>query len=127
MSEIQNLINKENTYILQAFLVVFLALIADLIQKKAFRRLAKKAEKTSKKWDDAILSSIPRPLSIIIWVSSIAFSAEIFQKETGAGFRRSQLPAKKTSFRLKKKLGPKSGKSWFFRPVTVLRADAEAD
>ncbi|MBT5793527.1 MAG: mechanosensitive ion channel family protein, partial [Deltaproteobacteria bacterium] len=28
--------------------------------------------------------SIPRPLSIIIWVSSIAFSAEIFQKETGA-------------------------------------------
>ena len=32
MSEIQNLINKENTYILQAFLVVFLALIADLIQ-----------------------------------------------------------------------------------------------
>ena len=84
MSEIQNLINKENTYILQAFLVVFLALIADLIQKKAFRRLSKKAEKTSKKWDDAILSSIPRPLSIIIWVSSIAFSAEIFQKETGA-------------------------------------------
>ena len=84
MSEIQNLINKENTYILQAFLVVFLALIADLIQKKAFRRLSKKAEKTSKKWDDAILSSIPRPLSIIIWISSIAFSAEIFQKETGA-------------------------------------------
>ena len=84
MSEIQNLINKENTYILQAFLVVFLALIADLIQKKAFRRLSKKAEKTSKKWDDAILSSIPRPLSIIIWGSSIAFSAEIFQKETGA-------------------------------------------
>ena len=84
MSEIQNLITKENTYILQAFLVVFLALIADLIQKKAFRRLSKKAEKTSKKWDDAILSSIPRPLSIIVWVSSIAFSAEIFQKETGA-------------------------------------------
>ena len=84
MSEIQNLINNENTYILQAFLVVFLALITDLIQKKAFRRLSKKAEKTSKKWDDAILSSIPRPLSIIIWGSSIAFSAEIFQKETGA-------------------------------------------
>ena len=84
MSEIQNLITKENTYILQAFLVVLLALIADLIQKKAFRRLSKKAEKTSKKWDDAILSSIPRPLSIIIWVSSIAFTAEIFQKETGA-------------------------------------------
>ncbi|MFT4579974.1 MAG: MscS family membrane protein [Nitrospinales bacterium] len=84
MSEIQSFISKENTYILQAFLVIFLALIADLIQKKAFRELSKKAEKTNKKWDDAILYSIPRPLSIIIWVSSIAFSAEIFQKETGA-------------------------------------------
>ncbi len=84
MSEIQNFITKENTYMLQAFLVVFLALIADLIQKKAFRGLSKKAEKTSNTWDDAILCSIPRPLSIVIWVSSIAFSAEIFQKETGA-------------------------------------------
>jgi len=84
MTEIQNFITKENTYILQAFLVVFLALIADLIQKKAFRELSKKAEKTRNKWDDAILSAIPRPLSMIIWVSSIAFSAEIFQKETGA-------------------------------------------
>jgi len=84
MSEIQNLISQENTYIFQAFFVIFLALVTDLIQKKVFRGLSKKAEETKHKWDDAILSSIPRPLSVIIWVSSIAFSAEIFQKETGA-------------------------------------------
>ena len=84
MSELENFISKENTYIFQTLLVIFLALIADLIQKIVLRRLTKKAEETKNKWDDAILSSIPRPLSLIIWVSSIAFSAEIFQKETGA-------------------------------------------
>ena len=84
MSELQDFISKENTYIFQAFFVIFLALIADLIQKFVFKRLAKKAEKTKNNWDDAVLLSIPRPLSVIIWVSSIAFSAEIFQKETGA-------------------------------------------
>ena len=84
MSELESFISKENTYIFQTLLVVFLALIADLIQKIVLRRLTKKAEQTKNKWDDAILSSIPRPLSLIIWVSSIAFSAEIFQKETGA-------------------------------------------
>ena len=84
MLELQDFISKENTYIFQAFFVIFLALIADLIQKFVFKRLAKKAEKTKNKWDDAVLFSIPRPLSVIIWVSSIAFSAQIFQKETGA-------------------------------------------
>ena len=84
MSELENFISKENTYIFQTLLVIFLALIADLIQKIVLRRLTKKAEGTKNKWDDAILSSIPRPLSLIIWISSIAFSAEIFQKETGA-------------------------------------------
>ena len=84
MSELQDFISQENTYIFQAFFVIFLALIADLIQKYVFKKLTKKAEKTKNKWDDAVLFSIPRPLSVIIWVSSIAFSAEIFQKETGA-------------------------------------------
>ena len=84
MTELQNFISKDNIYIFQTFFVIFLALIADLIQKYVFKRLAKKAEETKNKWDDAILFSIPRPLSVIIWVSSIAFSAEIFQKETGA-------------------------------------------
>ena len=84
MSEIQNFISQENTYIFQAFFVIFIALLVDLLQKRVFKGLFLKAEKTKLKWDDALLHSIPRPLSIIIWVSSIAFSAEIFRKETGA-------------------------------------------
>lgn len=84
VSELLNSVSKENAHIFQAFFVVFLALFVDLIQKRVFKGLSLKAEKNQIKWDDALLRSIPRPLSVIIWVSSIAFSAEIFQKETGA-------------------------------------------
>ena len=82
MTDFKLLFTQENTYIFQAFLVIFVALIADLFQKKIFRSLAKKAERTPNKWDDAILQSITPPLSLIIWVTSIAFAGEIIQKTT---------------------------------------------
>ena len=80
MTDLKLLFTQENTYIFQAFLVIFVALIADLFQKKIFRSLEKKAKRTPNKWDDAILQSITPPLSVIIWVTSIAFAGEIIQK-----------------------------------------------
>jgi MscS family membrane protein len=77
MSIFDQLITKENSYILEAFFVLVLALLADIIQRKTFRKLSAKATKTKTKWDDAILLSIPKPLSIIIWIASIAFAADI--------------------------------------------------
>ena len=75
---------QENVYILQAFLVMFAALLVDLFQKKIFRTLSKKAESTRNKLDDALLLSIPRPLSAIIWITGITFTSEIIHKATGA-------------------------------------------
>lgn len=84
MSDFDQLLSQENMYIFHAFLVIFVALIADLFQKRIFKSLAKKAGRTANQWDDALLLSIPRPLSLIIWVASIAFAGEIIQKVTGA-------------------------------------------
>jgi MscS family membrane protein len=81
--DFKQLFDFVNVYILQAFLIIFLALIADLFQKKIFRSLAEKAKRTSNKWDDAILLSIPSPLSIIIWITSITFAGKIIQNTTG--------------------------------------------
>jgi MscS family membrane protein len=78
------LLTQENFYILQAFLVMFLALLLDLFQKKILSALLKKAELTKNIWDDAILISIPRPLSTIIWITGIAFASAIIHKATGA-------------------------------------------
>ena len=56
----------------------------NLIQKKSFKKLAVIAEKTENKWDDAILLSISKPLSIIIWAVSIALAAEVIEKVSKA-------------------------------------------
>ncbi|MZG52641.1 MAG: mechanosensitive ion channel family protein [Nitrospinae bacterium] len=84
MSLMNQWISKENIYLIEVLLVLVFAFVADLVQKNSFRRLAAKAEKTKNVWDDAILLSIPKPLSIIIWVSSVAFAAEIIQNATNA-------------------------------------------
>ena len=50
----------------------------------SFKKLAVIAEKTENKWDDAILLSIPKPLSIIIWTASIALVAEVIENASKA-------------------------------------------
>jgi MscS family membrane protein len=84
MADFKELLAQENIYIFHAFLIIFVALIADLFQKRALKSLAEKAKLTQNSWDDALLLAIPHPLSIIIWMASIAFAGEIIQRATGA-------------------------------------------
>ena len=74
----------QNSYVLQAFLVIFGLLILDLIQRKVLKRLHLKAEKTKNLWDDAIIDSIKKPISLIIWVAGLYLATEIIQEATGA-------------------------------------------
>jgi MscS family membrane protein len=92
MSGFNKLLNPENIFIIQAFLVIFVALIADFFQKKIFKSLAEKAIRTTNKWDDALLLSIPRPLSIIIWITGITFASEIINKATKAVILEAFIP-----------------------------------
>ena len=46
MAGFDQILIQENVYIFQAFLVMFVALLVDLFQKKIFRTLSKKAEST---------------------------------------------------------------------------------
>nr|ABK80633.1 putative small-conductance mechanosensitive channel [uncultured marine Nitrospinaceae bacterium] len=83
MRNLDQLISPEYTaYITQVLLVIFATLIVDFTQKKTMASLAKKALKTENIWDDGILLSISRPLSLIIWVTSIAFCSENFPNIT---------------------------------------------
>ena len=84
MPDFDQLLTQKNVYILQVFLVILVTLAADLFQKKLFRALSKKAERTLQKWDDALLLSIPRPLSVIVWTTGITFAFEIIHKATKA-------------------------------------------
>ena len=84
MSSIVQWVTEENSYLLEIFLVLLFGFLANLIQKKTFKKLVVIADKTENKWDDAILLSISKPLSIIIWAVSIALAAEVIEKVTKA-------------------------------------------
>ncbi len=75
----------EHHWILQVFVVILVALTIDLIQRTILNRLHSRAEKRTRNlWDDAILRALRRPLSLLIWVTGIAFSAKIAQHEAPA-------------------------------------------
>lgn len=72
-------------WIFQIFAVVLIALTIDLIQRITLKRLLVRAEQRTKNlWDDAILRAMQPPLTLLIWVTGIAFSARIAQHETPA-------------------------------------------
>lgn len=68
----------------QVFIVVFLALLLDFIQKRILGRLESKIEGTEQLWDDAIYHALRPPLSVLIWLLGITFAADIISKHTEA-------------------------------------------
>lgn len=77
----------ENVWITQVFLVVFLALLADFIQRRILTHIARRLEKTTNPWDDAILVALRRPLSFLIWVLGLSFAADITSKQMDPSFQ----------------------------------------
>jgi len=81
---LQKFFIEHNSYLIQAFIVVFGSLILDFIQRRILKRLLRRLEKTKNKLDDALVGAISKPISIVIWASGIALAAEIIQKSTKA-------------------------------------------
>jgi len=82
--DLTQLVTQKNSYILQAFLVVFASLVLDFVQRKILNRLYLEAQKTDRMWDDAIIDSLRKPLSLIIWAVGIFFAMEIIHGATDA-------------------------------------------
>ncbi len=75
----------ENTWIAEVFLVVFLVLLFNFIQRRLLGRLHDRLKLTRNPWDDALVQALQRPLSILIWIVGITFAAQIVARETDAG------------------------------------------
>jgi MscS family membrane protein len=73
-----------NTWVMQVFVIVFLALLLDYIQRKLLKTLHSRLKRTKNPWDDAILLAAARPLSVLIWLVGITFAADIISGETRA-------------------------------------------
>ena len=72
----------ESFYVVESSLVLFVAFLLDLFQRKTLFALKEKAKRTKTVWDDVVLGALPKPISIIIWISSFSYVADIIQRAT---------------------------------------------
>jgi len=67
----------ENVWIAKVFVIVFLTLVVDAIQKVVLRRLEKRLTQTKTIWDDALVFSIRAPASVIVWIVGLSFVGSV--------------------------------------------------
>lgn len=86
MSDLQTWLDQynANTWVIQVFVVIFVALLLNFVQKRILKRVHAKLEKTKTPWDDAVVRALQKPLSLLIWIIGITFAAEIVRSESGA-------------------------------------------
>ena len=68
----------------QVFLVVFAVVVANYFLRRVLARLDARAQQTSTPWDNALVSSARKPLTVIAWLVGVTFAARIVYLETGA-------------------------------------------
>lgn len=72
-----------NSWLLQAFGIIVLTLVAHRIKTKLYHRLWHKAKSTTHLWDQALLTGANRPASWFIWAQGLQFAAEVIAHGTG--------------------------------------------
>ncbi len=75
---------KEDVWIIQVFIIVFLSLLINFVQSKLLKRIEARLGENNFKWDDAIIFAIRRPLSYLIWLIGITFAADVIAISTEA-------------------------------------------
>lgn len=74
--------SSQHAWVLQVFLVVFVFLLIDFIQRRSLRRLEKRLEKTRSLWDEAVVGAIRLPASVLIWVVGLSIAVSIIGHNT---------------------------------------------
>lgn len=73
-------------WVIQVFILVFSALLANFLAKRFLKRLTKKLEQTVNPWDDAFVHAASAPVGVFIWLIGLIWAAEITALETEASF-----------------------------------------
>ncbi len=72
----------QHAWIVQVFLIVFLALLCNLVLRVGLKRLRKKLLDTPNPWDDAVVLAVQGPATLLVWVVGFTFAADVVYAET---------------------------------------------
>ena len=84
LTEIINNLFSEKAWIIEVFVVVMLTGFLNWILKRSYHRIISKLEQTKTFWDDVFFDALIKPLSVLIWITGIAFAADIVKEHTGS-------------------------------------------
>ena len=73
-----------HAWIVQVFLIVFLALLCNLLLRFGLKRLRQKLKTTPSLWDDAVVAAVRGPATLLVWVVGFTFAADVIHAETQA-------------------------------------------
>lgn len=76
---------SDNHWVVFVFTTIFFTLVARVIAKFVFDRLAKKLELTKNSYDDALLFAIRKPVSWAIWILGFLWAAQIAREQADNG------------------------------------------
>jgi MscS family membrane protein len=79
-----NMFGDDYAWVMQVFVVIFSSMVFNFFQKRALNRIHKKLETTKNPWDDLLIGSLRKPITLLIWLLGLTFAAEIVQQESGA-------------------------------------------
>ena len=77
LDELNKYISQDELWMLHIFVIIFVALIIDLVQKRVLTRIEKKLQNTKTAWDDAFIHAVRKPVSLFIWVYGLSFALDI--------------------------------------------------
>ncbi|MEX2499777.1 MAG: mechanosensitive ion channel family protein [Wenzhouxiangellaceae bacterium] len=73
-----------NSWTVQAFVVILVALLADFVFRRFVNRLEKLAASSRHHWDDAVVYAGKRPVSLLIYGQGLLIAARVIQPHTTA-------------------------------------------
>jgi MscS family membrane protein len=72
----------EQFWVIEAFIVVFLTLLASFLLSRLFNRLALKLRRTRTVWDDVVLDALRRPATLLVWAIGLSWAARVIDART---------------------------------------------
>ncbi len=73
-----------STWLSEALFVLAGVALLTILSGKALERVERVANRTETVWDDALIRSVRRPLTVLLWVLGLTHVAGIIDRETGA-------------------------------------------
>lgn len=77
----EQVLQYDYSLLLQVFVIIFLALLLDLMSNRGLVRLLKKAQENRAAWDDIILHALAGPLRLLIWVVGLGLALHVINRE----------------------------------------------